>query len=102
MTKADLARSIGKQHNLTQKEAVRVVDAILETISDALADGEKVELRGFGSFTVKKRPGRTARNPKTGDKVYVPAKVTPAFKASKALKKLLDETDVAVEPEDVG
>jgi integration host factor beta subunit len=102
MTKADLARSIGKQHNLTQKEAVRVVDAILETISDALADGEKVELRGFGSFTVKKRPGRTARNPKTGDKVYVPAKVTPAFKASKALKKLLDETDVAVETEDVG
>lgn len=94
MTKADLARSIGKQHNLTQKEAVRVVDAILETISDALAEGEKVELRGFGSFTVKKRPGRTARNPKTGDKVYVPPKATPAFKASKALKKLLDETDI--------
>lgn len=97
MTKADLARSIGKQHNLTQKEAVRVVDAILETVSDALAEGEKVELRGFGSFTVKKRPGRTARNPKTGEKVYVPAKATPAFKASKALKKLLDETDVAEE-----
>jgi len=74
---------------------VRVVDAILETISDALSEGEKVELRGFGSFTVKKRPGRTARNPKTGVKVYVPPKVTPAFKASKALKKLLDETDVA-------
>jgi nucleoid DNA-binding protein len=95
MTKADLARSIGKQHNLTQKEAVRVIDAILETISDALTEGEKVELRGFGSFTVKKRPGRTARNPKTGDKVYVAPKATPAFKASKALKKLLDETDVA-------
>jgi len=95
MTKADLARSIGKQHNPTQKEAVRVVDAILETISDALSEGEKVELSGFGSFTVKKRPGRTARNPKTGVKVYVPPKVTPAFKASKALKKLLDETDVA-------
>ena len=101
MTKADLARSIGKQHNLTQKEAVRVVDAILETISDALAEGEKVELRGFGSFNVKKRPGRMARNPKTGDKVYVPAKVTPAFKASKALKKLLDETDVSKETEPV-
>jgi len=101
MTKADLARSIGKQHNLTQKEAVRVVDAILETIGDALSEGEKVELRGFGSFTVKKRPGRTARNPKTGDKVYVPPKATPAFKASKALKKLLDETDVAGESEAV-
>jgi len=97
MTKADLARSIGKKHNLTQKEAVRVVDAILETISDTLGQGEKVELRGFGSFTVKKRPGRLARNPKTGERVYVAAKVAPAFKASKALKKLLDETDVAEE-----
>jgi nucleoid DNA-binding protein len=91
MTKADLARSIAKKHNLTQKEAVRVVDAILDTISDALSQGEKVELRGFGSFTVKTRPGRTARNPKTGESVYVPPKVSPAFKGSKALKKLLDE-----------
>jgi nucleoid DNA-binding protein len=94
MTKADLARSIAQKHNLTQKEAVRVVDAILETISEALAEGRKVELRGFGSFTVKKRPGRTARNPKTGDRVYVPPKATPAFKASKALKNLLDEATV--------
>jgi len=91
MTKADLARSIAHKHNLTQKEAVRVVDAILDTISEALAEGRKVELRGFGSFTVKKRPGRNARNPKTGDRVYVPPKATPAFKASKALKNLLDE-----------
>lgn len=91
MTKADLARSIAKKHNLTQKEAVSVVDAVLETITDALAHGDKVELRGFGSFAVKNRPARTARNPKTGESVYVAPKVTPAFKASKALKKLLDE-----------
>jgi nucleoid DNA-binding protein len=91
MTKADLARSIAEKHNLTQKEAVNVVDAVLATIIEALARGEKVELRGFGSFTVKNRPARTARNPKTGDRVYVPPKATPAFKASKALKKLLDK-----------
>lgn len=91
MTKADLARSIAKKHNLTQKEAVSVVDAVLETITDALAHGDKVELRGFGSFVVKNRPARTARNPKTGERVSVPSKITPAFKASKALKKLLAE-----------
>jgi DNA-binding protein HU-beta len=90
MTKADLARSIADKHNLTHKEAVNVVDAVLATITEALAKGEKVELRGFGSFTVKNRAARTARNPKTGEHVYVPAKTTPAFKASKALKKLLD------------
>lgn len=97
MTKADLARSIAKKHNLTQKEAVSVVDAVLETITDALAQGEKVELRGFGSFAAKNRPARTARNPKTGEKVYVPPKVTPAFKASKALKQLLAEGRYEVE-----
>lgn len=95
MTKADLARSIGKKHNLTQKEAVRVVDAILESINEALAQGEKVELRGFGSFSVKRRPGRTARNPKTGERVYVEPKVSPAFKASKALKRILGEAGEA-------
>ena len=97
MTKADLARSIAKKHNLTQKEAVSVVDAVLETITDALAQGEKVELRGFGSFAVKSRPARTARNPTTGDRVSVPPKVTPAFKASKALKQLLAEGQYEVE-----
>jgi nucleoid DNA-binding protein len=91
MTKADLARAIAKEHNLTQKEAVRVIDAILETISETLTQGKKVELRGFGSFSVKRRPGRTARNPKTGERVYVSPKVSPTFKASKALKTLLGE-----------
>lgn len=97
MTKAELARSIAKKHNLTQKEAVSVVDAVLETITDALGQGEKVELRGFGSFAVKNRPARTARNPKTGERVSVPPKVTPAFKASKALKQLLAEGRYEVE-----
>jgi nucleoid DNA-binding protein len=91
MTKADLARSIAKKHILTQKDAISLVDAVLETISDALGQGKRVELRGFGSFTVKNRRGRTARNPKTGEQVYVPQKVYAAFRASKALKRLLDE-----------
>ena len=91
MTKADLARTIAKKYDLTQKEAIRVVDAILAIVSGALSRGEKVELRGFGSFGVKKRQSRAARNPKTGAGVIVPPKVVPAFKASKSLKKVLGE-----------
>jgi nucleoid DNA-binding protein len=101
MTKADLARVIAKKHDLTQKEAIRVVDAILDSITNALAQGNKVELRGFGSFHIKRRRSRIARNPKTGDKVEVPPKVIPSFKASKSFKYLLDmRTDEEIIEED--
>ena len=92
MTKADLAKIVAKEHALTQKEAVLIINAILDTITDSLVEGEKVELRGFGSFYSKTRAARVARNPKTGEKVNVPEKRIPAFKASKALKNKLTET----------
>ncbi len=89
MTKADVARTIAKKYDLTHKEAIQVVDAILEIVSRAIAQGKKVELRGFGSFGAKKRRGRNARNPKTGATVKVPPKAVPTFRASKTLKKML-------------
>lgn len=92
MTKADIARAIAKKNDLNQKEAVRVIDAVLEAITQALARNEKVELRGFGSFGTKRRGPRQARNPKTGVGVSVPAKAIATFKPSKAVKKLLTET----------
>ena len=89
MTKGDLAKRVANTHNLTQKEALAVINAILDTITGSLAKGGKVELRGFGSFYTKDRESRTARNPKTGEKVFVPAKRVPGFKASKSLKELV-------------
>jgi integration host factor subunit beta len=89
MTKADLAKKVANTHNLTQKEALAVINAILDTITGSLAKGDKVELRGFGSFYTKDRNSRTARNPKTGEKVHVPAKRVPSFKASKSLKEMV-------------
>jgi integration host factor subunit beta len=91
MTKADLAKRVANTHNLTQKEALAVINAVLDTITGYLAKGGKVELRGFGSFYTKNRDSRTARNPKTGEKVFVPAKRVPGFKASKSLKKRVSE-----------
>ena len=91
MTKADLAKAIAKKHKLTQKEAILIINVILDTITESLVEGKKVELRGFGNFYTKTRGARTARNPKTGEKVFVPEKRIPAFKASKALKDELVE-----------
>ncbi len=91
MTKADLAKRVANTHNLTQKEALAVINAVLDTITGYLAKGGKVELRGFGSFYTKNRDSRTARNPKTGEKVFVPAKRVPGFKASKSLKNRVSE-----------
>jgi len=76
---------------LAQKEAVVIIDAILEVITAALAKGEKVELRGFGSFGAKMRRGRIARNPKTGEQVATEVKAVAYFKPSKYLKKTLIE-----------
>ncbi len=90
MTKSELARAIARRNELNHKEAVQVIDAVLETIAAALSKGQKVELRGFGSFHLKKKFGRTARNPKTGERITVPSKVVAAFKTSKSFKRELE------------
>ena len=88
MTKAELIESLVERlDRLTKKEAELIVAVVLSGISDALANGDKVELRGFGSFKVKARRSRDGRNPKTGDRVHVEQKRVPYFKAGKELRE---------------
>ncbi len=91
MTKSELVEIIAeRQEGITRREAEVVVNTILSVIGDALAGGDHVELRGFGSFTTKQRNARVGRNPKTGASVIVPAKVVPHFKPGKDLRERVD------------
>jgi integration host factor subunit beta len=92
MTKADLVEKIAATVNLTKKETEVVIDTIFEGIAKALASNQdgKVELRGFGSFRVRRRGGRQGRNPQSGATVNVPPKKVPYFKPGKELKALID------------
>lgn len=88
MTKSELVEIIAeKQGGITRREAEVVVNTILSVIGDALASGGHVELRGFGSFSIKQRNARLGRNPKTGESVVVPAKTVPHFKPGKELRE---------------
>lgn len=90
MTKADLVDEVAKTNGLTQTDAAIVVQTVLDSIIEALNAGEKVELRGFGSFRLRQRNPRQGRNPKTGEAVQVPAKSVPYFTLGKQLKKLIN------------
>ena len=90
MTKAELVDEVGRQAALTRKHSEVIVDAVFSSIVDALQRGDKIELRGFGSFRVRRRASRTGRNPKTGQGVVVPAKRVPYFKPGKELRELLN------------
>ncbi len=90
MTRAELVARVATQTHLTKKQTESIVDVFLTSIIEALGKGEKVELRGFGSFRVRHRPARKGRNPKTGDEVSVPAKRMPFFKAGLNLRDLVD------------
>jgi integration host factor subunit beta len=91
MTKADLVERIAATIELSKKDSEIVVNTVFKSIVDALAQGDKVELRGFGSFRTRNRKPRIGRNPKTGEKVDVPEKKVPFFKPGKNLKKLVNE-----------
>ncbi|MCH7886522.1 MAG: integration host factor subunit beta [Candidatus Marinimicrobia bacterium] len=91
MTKADIVDIIAEATGLTKVETEAVIDGFLSTIKNALREGERVEFRGFGSFSVKKRMPKKARNPGTGEVVYLPERYVPTFKASKLLKELVTE-----------
>ncbi|MDA0999972.1 MAG: integration host factor subunit beta [bacterium] len=90
MTKAELVEKISPKINLTKKDTERVVNIVFGSIIQSLAQGDKVELRGFGSFRVRKRDSRDGRNPRTGDTVQIPPKKVPFFKAGKELRELVD------------
>ena len=93
MTKAELVEKVANQINLTKKQTEVVVNTVFSSITDSLADGKKVELRGFGSFRIRQRNARVGRNPKSGQKVDVPSKKVPFFKAGKELRELVDERE---------
>lgn len=92
MTKSELIdRLAARFPQLVAKDADFVVKMILDAMSDALARGGRIEIRGFGSFALNYRPPRTGRNPKSGDKVQVPEKWVPHFKAGKELRERVDK-----------
>ncbi len=90
MTKAELVEEVARSTQLTKKQAEAIVNTVFQTIVDSLKDGRKIELRGFGSFRIRRRGSRLGRNPKTGDRVEVPPKRIPYFKPGKELKELLN------------
>jgi integration host factor subunit beta len=90
MTKAELVENVSKSMDISKKHTEIVVNTIIDSIISTLKEGEKVELRGFGSFKIRDRQARVGRNPKTGEKVDIPAKKIPCFKPGKELKDLLN------------
>lgn len=92
MTKADLVEKVTDAigPGITKKDCALIVDGVLNAIKGALADHENIELRGFGTFKVRQRKSRMARNPRTGEPVHVPARIVPIFKPSKDLREQVD------------
>jgi len=86
INKSELTKEVAAKLNSKQNEAEKVIDALIESIKDNLAKGEKVQIIGFGSFEVRNRAARKGRNPQTGETLTIPATKVPAFKPGKALK----------------
>ena len=98
MTRAELVDHVTKVSELSKKHAEIIVNTVFDSIIEALRSDQKIELRGFGSFRIRKRHSRVGRNPKTGARVEVPAKKIPYFKPGKELKELINSSDAAVAP----
>lgn len=92
MIKSELIQKLVDENpHLYQKDVENIIGAVLDEISNGLAQGQRVELRGFGAFSVKNRPARIGRNPRTGEKVAVGEKYVPQFKAGKEIRERLNE-----------
>src|SRR3954453_21962249 len=92
LTKADLIEEVARVVDMTRKDSEVIVEAIFDSIVRALRTGDKIEIRGYGSFRTRQRQPRVGRNPKTGTRVEVPSKRIPYFKPSKELKDLVNST----------
>lgn len=91
MTKSELVEQLSTTNTvLNKKEAELIVNTIFDSIGNALVDGDRVEIRGFGSFSIRERDAREARNPKSGEVVKIPSKKTPFFKTGKDLRARVD------------
>jgi len=86
MNKTDLINAVAEKSELSKKDATKAVDAVFDAVAEALKDGDKVQLIGFGNFEVRERSARKGRNPQTGEEIDIPASKVPAFKPGKALK----------------
>lgn len=92
MVKSDLIKKISDLHpNILRRDIEKTIDIIFEEISDALKNGEKYEIRGYGIFKIKSRKARIGKNPKTGEKISIPEKKVPSFKMSKHMKQKLNK-----------
>ncbi len=89
MTKAELINAVAAKTELSKKDSAAAVDAVLAAVKETLANGEKVQLAGFGTFEVRTRNARTGRNPRTKEVITIAASKVPAFKAGKALKDVV-------------
>ena len=89
MTKTELINAVAEKAELTKKDADKAVSAVIDTITESLAKGEKFQLVGFGTFEVRERAAKEGINPATKEKMNIPAKKVPAFKAGKALKDVV-------------
>ena len=98
MTKAELIDDVSRVTELSRKDSETIVETIFESIVKSLRTGDKIEIRGFGSFRTRQRNPRIGRNPKTGARVEVPAKKIPYFKPSKELKDLVNSGEPAAPP----
>ena len=97
MTRSDLVEELANQFGqLTHRDAEFAVKAILDAVSDALVRGHRIEIRGFGSFSVNRRPPRLGRNPRSGESVAIPEKRVPHFKPGKALREAVDARTEAI------
>lgn len=90
MNKADLINSMSEKSELTKKDSEKALKALIESVEEALAKGDKVQLVGFGTFEVKERKARTGRNPRTREEIQIPASKAPAFKAGKEFRDLIN------------
>jgi len=98
MTKAELIEEVSKVVEMTRKDSETIVETIFDSIVNSLHKGEKIEIRGFGSFRTRQRQPRVGRNPKTGSRVEVPSKRIPYFKPSKELRDVVNHSAQAAQP----
>jgi len=91
VNKTDLVSAVAQKAGMTKKDAEKAVSAVFESIEEALAKGDKVQLVGFGTFEVRERAARKGQNPRTGEPIDIPATKVPAFKAGKSLKEMVEK-----------
>lgn len=91
MNKSELTAALAANAGLSKKDAEKALNAFVDVVTESLTKGEKVQIVGFGSFEVKERPARTARNPRTGEEIKIEASKAPAFKPGKALKDTVNK-----------